>query len=186
VPKGGWRENADPDEAGGLLFDLGSHLIDQAQCLFGPVVDVYAEVDTRRAGIAVDDDVFLALTHASGVRSHLWTSAIVAQDGPRLRVLGDRAGYTKITPDIQEAALRRGERPDRDDWGLESPADYGVFGVGVDAKPIVTERGDYRQFYRGVVSAIRDGAPPPVEPSDGVAVLEVIEAARQTASIRSS
>lgn len=183
--KGGWRELGDPREAGGLLFDLGSHLIDQALTLFGPVANVYAEVDTRRADVAADDDVFVALTHSSGVRSHLSASVLVAQSGPRLRVLGDRAAYTKITPDIQEDALRRGERPDAPNWGLERPEQYGLLGVGNDARPVPTERGDYRGFYAGVARSLRDGAPPPVDPKDAVAVLEIIETARSS-SIRAT
>jgi scyllo-inositol 2-dehydrogenase (NADP+) len=179
--KGGWRELGDPREGGGLLFDLGSHLIDQALTLFGPVVNVYAEVDTRRPGVAADDDVFVALTHASGVRSHLWASVLVAQSGPRLRVLGDRAAYTKVAADVQEDALRRGERPDAMTWGVEPPEQYGLLGVGDHARPVPTERGDYRGFYRGVVDSLRDGAPPPVDPNDAIASLEVIEAARRSA-----
>ena len=177
--KGGWRELGDPVEAGGLLFDLGSHLIDQALTLFGPVANVYAELDTRRPGVAADDDMFVALTHRSGVRSHLSASVLVAQSGPRLRVLGDRAAYTKMTPDVQEDALRRGERPDAANWGLEPPELWGVLGVGTNARPVPTERGDYRGFYRGVVASLRDGAPPPVDPNDAVATLEIIETARR-------
>src|SRR5205823_12635947 len=115
APKGGWRERGAPEEAGGLLFDLGTHLIDQALNLFGPVADLYAETDKRRAGAEVDDDVFVALTHAAGVRSHLWASVLTAQEGPRFRVLGDRAAYTKYGMDVQEEALKRGERPDAPD-----------------------------------------------------------------------
>jgi scyllo-inositol 2-dehydrogenase (NADP+) len=76
---GTWRERA--EEAGGLLFDLGSHLVDQALQFFGPVDSVHAEVDVRRPGAEVDDDVLLALEHASGVRSHLWMSALAGQLG---------------------------------------------------------------------------------------------------------
>ena len=62
--EGGWRESDDPADAGGLLYDLGSHLVDQALQLLGPATEVYAEVHSRRAGIQVDDDVFVALRHA--------------------------------------------------------------------------------------------------------------------------
>ncbi|NED52064.1 oxidoreductase, partial [Micromonospora aurantiaca] len=79
-----WKESTDPRDAGGILFDLGSHLIDQAVTLFGRPARVYAEIDTRRRGAATPDDVFLALTHSGGVRSHLWMSATAAQLGPRL------------------------------------------------------------------------------------------------------
>src|SRR5690606_12242015 len=86
TPKPGWRELGAPEEAGGLLYDLGSHLIDQALVLFGPVSHVYAELDRRRPGVEVDDDAFVALTHASGTRSHLFMSVLAAQPGPRFRM----------------------------------------------------------------------------------------------------
>src|SRR5690606_1428357 len=89
--KGGWRESGDPAEIGGLLYDLGSHVVDQALVLFGPVTTVYAETDVRREGAATDDDTFIALTHENGVRSHLYVSATAAQLGPRFRVLGSKA-----------------------------------------------------------------------------------------------
>ncbi|GIH32028.1 Gfo/Idh/MocA family oxidoreductase [Microbispora amethystogenes] len=133
-PKGGWREAGGPEDVGGTLFDLGSHLVDQALTLFGPVAHVYAETDVRRAGIRNDDDAFVALTHRSGTRSHLWMSAVAGQPGPRLRVLGSRAAYVKWGLDPQEERLRAGERPGpadfgrgterRDDWGTE-PRDPG-------------------------------------------------------------
>jgi predicted dehydrogenase len=178
--KDGWRELSAPEEAGGLLFDLGTHLIDQALSLFGPVTDVYAEIDKRRPDVAVDDDVFLALAHTSGVRSHLWASVVTAQEGPRFRVLGDRAAYTKFGMDVQEDALRRGERPGAQHWGVEPPEQYGLLGVGDEVRPVPTERGDYREFYVGVVRSLREGAPPPVDVSDAIATLEVIEQARRS------
>ncbi|MFF4652712.1 Gfo/Idh/MocA family oxidoreductase [Streptomyces sp. NPDC001380] len=181
--KEGWRELADPAEVGGTLYDLGSHLVDQALTLFGPATAVYAEVDVRRPGAAVDDDAFVALTHASGVRSHLWTSATAAQLGPRLRVLGDHAGYTKHGLDPQEADLRAGRRPgDGRPWGAEPESAYGVLGTPDDSAPLPTEPGDYPAFYRGVAAALRDGAAPPVDPRDAVAVLAVLEAARRSAA----
>jgi predicted dehydrogenase len=181
VPRGGWRERAAPEEAGGLLFDLGSHLIDQALLLFGPARSVYAELDRRRPGAEVDDDGFVALEHASGVRSHLWTSAVAAQAGPGLRVLGSRAAYTKWGTDVQEAALRRGERPGPG-WGEEPEERWGWLGAGDRLRRVRTEPGDYPRFYAGIAEALRVGTPPPVDPRDAVAVLEVIEAAFRSAA----
>jgi predicted dehydrogenase len=176
-----WRELADPEDAGGLLFDLGSHLIDQALVLFGPVESIYAEIDRWRPGTAVDDDVFLALTHRSGVRSHLWMSNGASQAGPRFRVLGNRAGYTKFGLDVQEAALRAGERPGPG-WGIEPPDRWGQLGVDGDLRPAPTEPGVYSRFYEGVVAALERGDPPPVAPEDAVRVIEVIERARALTS----
>src|SRR5690242_5601957 len=75
IRPGAWRDETAPQEGGGLLLDLGTHLADQALHLFGPAERVYGEVDRRRGGPA-DDDAFLALEHASGVRSHLWMSSV--------------------------------------------------------------------------------------------------------------
>lgn len=180
-PKGGWRERGAPEFGGGLLYDLGTHLIDQALHLFGPVTHVYAELDRRRPGMEVDDDMFLALTHASGVRSHLTATSVSAQPLARMRVLGSRAAYVKVHGDVQEAALRSGARPDRPGWGEEPAEHWGLLGVGDAATPVRSEPGAYQQFYAGVVAALRDGAPPPVDPEDAVAVLDIIEAAQQAA-----
>jgi scyllo-inositol 2-dehydrogenase (NADP+) len=140
----GWRELADPAEGGGVLYDLGSHSIDQAMLLFGPAQAVYAEVGLRRAGAQIDDDVFVALTHQSGVHSHLWMSLNAEHIGPRFRVLGSRAGF--VTP-----------------------------------SETTPEPDEHERFYEGVVTALREGSPPPVDPKDAIAGLEVIEAAQASA-----
>ncbi|MFF1869633.1 Gfo/Idh/MocA family oxidoreductase [Kitasatospora herbaricolor] len=182
-PKAGWRELADPAEAGGTLYDLGSHLVDQAVALFGPVESVYAEIDTRRDGAVVDDDSFLALTHDGGVRSHLWTSAVTPLVGPRLRVLGDRAGYVKFGMDPQEDELKAGHRPDgARPWGTDDEARFGAFGTNENAAPLPTLPGDYPAYYAGIAAALAGTAPPPVDPRDAVTTLTVLEAARASAA----
>jgi predicted dehydrogenase len=177
-----WRERSAPEEAGGLLFDLGSHLIDQALRLFGPVKQVYAEVDRRRPGVVVDDDFFIALTHESGVRSHLWATAVAAQPALRMRALGTRGAYTKAHVDVQEEWLRSGRSPKEPGYGEDPPEHWGLLGVGADARPVRTERGDYPRFYEQCVPWLREGAPPPVDPQDSVTVLEIIETARVIAT----
>jgi scyllo-inositol 2-dehydrogenase (NADP+) len=174
----GWRERPDPGEAGGLLYDLGSHLVDQALHLFGPARDVYAELDARRPGAEVDDDAFVGLTHESGVRSHLWMSAVAAQPGPRFRVLGERAAYVKYGLDVQEQALREGRLPSEPGWGREEPDRWGLLGVDGETRAVETEPGAYQRFYEGVVSAIPGGTSPPVAPEEAVEALAVLDAAK--------
>ncbi|MFG2137159.1 Gfo/Idh/MocA family oxidoreductase [Streptomyces sp. NPDC048650] len=188
-PKGGWRESGDPEEIGGLLYDLGSHLADQALTLFGPAVSVYAESDVRRPGAEADDDTFIALTHASGVRSHLWVSATAALLGPRLRVLGSRAGYVKHGLDPQEAALREGRRPGDDgaEWGVEPSSHWGRLGAGASpqsggTEPVPTLPGDYPAYYAAIARALRDGGEPPVTATEAAATLRVLEAAKLSAA----
>ncbi|MFJ4472470.1 Gfo/Idh/MocA family oxidoreductase [Streptomyces sp. NPDC089424] len=185
--KGGWRESGDPAEIGGLLYDLGSHVVDQALVLFGPAASVYAEADVRRQGAETDDDTFIAVTHASGVRSHLYVSATTAQLGPRFRVLGSRAGYVKYGLDPQEAALKDGHRPATTaGWGTEPESLWGRLGSGESpltggGRPVPTLPGDYPAYYAGVAAAVRDGAPNPVTALEAAAALDVLEAARRSA-----
>ncbi|MCW6006672.1 Gfo/Idh/MocA family oxidoreductase [Micromonospora sp. CPCC 205371] len=183
--KGGWRESGDPAQIGGLLYDLGSHVIDQALVLFGPAARVYAESDNRRPGAETDDDTFVALTHASGVRSHLYLSATAAQLGPRFRVLGSRAGYVKYGLDPQEQALRDGERPGRT-WGQEPESAWGRLGSGESpltggGTPVPTLPGDYPAYYAAVTRALNGDGPNPVTALEAAAALDVIEAARRSA-----
>jgi predicted dehydrogenase len=176
---GAWRERGDPEEGGGLLFDLHSHLNDQALQLFGPVASLHAEIDHRRPGVQADDDAFVALEHESGVHSHLWASAVAAQLGPRFRLLGSRAAYVKWGLDPQEAQLDSGLRPGEPGYG-EDPDD-GSLGTDDNKRAIPTERGRYEAYYEQVRDAIGSGAPPPSPAEDGVKVLELIEAARAEA-----
>ncbi|MEU7332241.1 Gfo/Idh/MocA family oxidoreductase [Streptomyces parvus] len=185
--KGGWRESGDPDEIGGLLYDLGSHVVDQALVLFGPAVQVYAESDVRRPGAAADDDTFIAITHENGVRSHLYVSATTAQLGPRFRVLGSAAGYVKYGLDPQEAALREGLRPVAGEpWGEEVEQMWGRVGSGESpltggGTPVRTLPGDYPAYYTAVAAAIRGTGGNPVTALQAAAALDVLEAARRSA-----
>ncbi|MEU3519733.1 Gfo/Idh/MocA family oxidoreductase [Streptomyces sp. NPDC006654] len=187
-PKGGWRESGDPAEIGGLLYDLGSHVVDQALTLFGPATEVYAEAVVRRDGAETDDDTFLALTHANGVRSHLYVSATTAQLGPRFRVLGSKAGYVKYGLDPQEAALREGDRPGTSDgWGVEPESLHGRIGAGESpvtggGRAVATLPGDYPAYYAAVARALRGEGPNPVTALEAAAALDVLEAARRSAA----
>ena len=180
-----WRELPGEEEAGGLLFDLGSHLIDQALQLFGKPTQVYAEVEKRRPGALVDDDTFVALRFANGVFAHLWMSAVTCITGPRMRISGLRGTYEKWGLDPQEEALRTGMRPGDPEWGLEPREKWGILstdvgGIHIDG-PVEMLPGAYEQYYALLRDALITGGPPPVDPRDAVATLRVIEAAQQSA-----
>lgn len=181
VPRPGWRQLGDPAEAGGILYDLGSHLIDQAIALFGRVTHVYAELDSRTPGAEVDEDAFVALAHSSGMRSHLWMNAKAANPGPRLRLLGTSGAYVKHDPDVQEVALRDGRRPGQAGWGEDPPERWGVLTDGTTARQVKTEPGAYHGFYQEAAHAIGHGAAPPVDIEDAIAGLAIIEGARRSA-----
>jgi predicted dehydrogenase len=168
-----WRERAG---GGGVLLDLGTHLVDQAVHLLGPVERVWADVRVLRHGAEVDDDGVLALTHESGASSLLWCSAAAPWTGPRLVLQGSRAGWVKQDLDGQEAAQREGRRPPGEPDGTLSDT--------AGARSVASLPGDWGAFYRGFAAAVRTGAPPPVRPGDAVHVLRVLEAARRSSDER--
>jgi predicted dehydrogenase len=184
TPKGGWREVGGVEDAAGLLYDLGSHLVDQALHLFGPATVLHAETDVRRAGVKSDDDTFIALEHDNGVRSHLWMSAVASDLGPRFRVLGSQAAYVKYGLDVQEDALRGGRRPGDKNWGADEPGSFGTLGTPGTTQTVETELGAYENYYAGIADALLDGAPVPVDPTDAVRSLEILESARRLAQAR--
>ncbi len=175
-----WKAQATAGDGGGLLFDLGTHLIDQSLQLFGPVSHVYSELAARRPVERSDDDVFLALQHTNGVISHLWLNACAAQKGPRLRVLGSEAAYVKEAADIQESQIREGILPGSPGYGVDPPENWGWLGLDGNTTAVPTENGDFSRFYELLAAAILEGTPVPVDPADSVAGLRIVEQARNT------
>jgi predicted dehydrogenase len=167
-----------PASGGGTLLDFGSHLVDQALLLFGPVERVYAEMTDR------DDDFFVALRHTGGVVSHLSGSWVQGAPGPRLRVTGTAGSYVVAEPDGQEAALVAGHTPGRDGdrWGAEPSSHWGQLRRGAGSEPVESERGRWDTFYPEFAAAVRGTGPVPVDPWDSVAGLRVLDLARASAA----
>jgi scyllo-inositol 2-dehydrogenase (NADP+) len=185
VRRGAWREAIAAEEGGGILLDLGSHLIDQATQLFGRPVRVYGEIDVRREGVLSDDDAFVALSFASGAKVHLWAGAMAASQGCRFRVLGTTGAYEKYGMDPQEDALRAGKTPLAPAWGQEGPENWGVLTTYENGQKrqerLATLPGAYQRFYSEMRDALKGIAGVPVEPEDSCTTLSIIEAARSSA-----
>lgn len=181
-----WKARATASDGGGVLYDLGSHLIDQALQLFGPAKVVHAELRARRSDEKADDDVFLVLRHHTGVLSHLTMNMLCAQQGPRFRVLGSVGGFTKNGVDPQEPYIVAGGSPLDEEYGVEAPEWAGLLGRDGHLDALPTERGAYPEFYRLLAEKILDGGtesplPLPVDPAEAVEVLKIIEKAREVA-----
>jgi scyllo-inositol 2-dehydrogenase (NADP+) len=181
IPKARWKEAGADERGEGVLGDLTVHLVDQALLLFGPARSVYAEFERRHPDIVVVDDVFIAITHKSGVQSHLFTSPNVGILGPRLTVLGSKGAYVKHGIDPQEEALLAGGTPGSPGWGEEPESAWGNVGAGENVRTLRSEPGNYLEFYRGVATAIRNGTEPPVTTEQGIAMMELLDAARLSA-----
>jgi predicted dehydrogenase len=183
-----WRESADARDAGGLLFDLGSHLIDQACTLFGNPESVYAELDTRRSGAEVDDDAFVALQFTQGMKAHLWASSVARIKGPRFRVLGLKGAYEKYGIDPQEDNLRSGMLPGSAGFGDEPISAWGQLSAQVNSLAfegqIETLPGAYKDFYSKLRDAILNDAEVPVQSRDALRTMQIIEAAIKSSTSR--
>jgi predicted dehydrogenase len=168
---------------GGTLLDFGAHLVDQALVLLGPVARVYAEWRVRESGL--DDDVFVALTHTSGARSHLAGSWSEGAPGDRFRVTGTTGSYVVGGPmDGQEAALIAGQTPATlgAGWGAEPPERWGRVQRGDVSETVPTVPGAWSTFYPAFAAAVRGTGAVPVAPEDAVASLTVLDAARRSAT----
>ncbi|MFJ4175299.1 Gfo/Idh/MocA family protein [Microbacterium sp. NPDC089696] len=168
---------------GGLLRDLGSHVVDQALHLLGPAVSVTARIDTVDDPEGRTDVAFaLRLDHESGAHSHISSSKIHGLTSRELRVLGTSGSYWSDFTDVQFEAITRGERPgaDRSDWGVEERARWGVLHTPQGSRTVPSGRGDYALFYEKFAEAVRTGSAGPVPAREGAAVSRVLEAARQS------
>jgi predicted dehydrogenase len=182
--KNRWRES--DIAGGGLLYDLGPHLLDQCVQLFGKPETLFADLRCQRPGAKAIDYVHLVLGY--GRRSAiLHAASLVRAPSARFVVQGSRASFGKQGLDTQEPALKRGERPGSPDWGKDDPAQYGTLIRGDDAtqmETIETRRGCYENYYRELAGAIRGECAVPVSAEDGVLTIRLIEAALQSAAER--
>jgi predicted dehydrogenase len=175
VPKDRWRENAPPQEGGGILLDLHTHLVDAAVRLLGPVERVAATVAARTT--RAEDDAFLLCTHASGAVSHLSATSVAAAPGPRVRLLGTRGAY--VLADFE------GEPHP---WSGQSDLDADHCGwlyAGAERTPVPRRASAQSDYYRAVAAALAAPDPQaamPVDPWDAVHVLAVVDAARVAAA----
>ncbi len=182
IPKPGWRGSPDPADLGGMLYDLGSHVIDQALMLMGPVVGVSASVRSVRPADPTDDDVVVLLTHDSGGLSVLTTSQVAGFAEPRMTLLGTRGALRIDHYDTQEDVLRTGALPGAD-WGHERAGSEAILRTFSDDSTMTEQRvplepGAWPAFYAQVAAAIRGEAPAPVSIDDVIESLRVLDAAR--------
>jgi scyllo-inositol 2-dehydrogenase (NADP+) len=182
IQKGTWKE--DPSTGTGTLYNLGSHMIDQALVLFGKPASITADIRILRDGGKVDDFFELWLEYPQ-VKVKLCGSYLVKEPGPRYILHGIEGSFLKWGLDPQEDALKQGKLPNSPDWGKESSQHYGLINTTYDGKDmyenIPTLAGNYIDFYENIFHAIRHGQSLEVTPQQGADVVRVIEAAMESA-----
>jgi scyllo-inositol 2-dehydrogenase (NADP+) len=180
-----WKD--DPAQGGGVLLDLGTHLVDQALVLCGKPLGVSAEVLRERDGEGSEDAFTLRLRYAGCIFT-LGANALSSPAGARFHVRGTRGNYRKKGVDPQEAALNKITRISAANWGEEAPGDWGILCVDVEGgmvtRPAASCAGDYRMFYAGVRDALLGNAAAPVNAAEAWRVARILEWARASSERR--
>lgn len=175
------KETAGPGR--GLLYDLGSHLIDQVLQLFGDPDAVFADLTIIREHSVVDDYMEILLFYPR-MRVRLKSSYLVREPIPSYSLFGHKGTFLKSRTDVQERHLLAGEMPGGPGWGMEPETERGLLHTEKDGRVIreyvPTESGNYMDFFTGVYEAIREGRPLPVTAEEGVRIIRVIEKAYQS------
>lgn len=173
-----WRD--EPLPAGGVLYDLGPHLIDQALVLFGMPKSVFADIRRLRAETKVDD-CFEVHLYYNRLKVILKASVFVKEKGPRFILHGTKGSFIKYSLDPQEELLKEGMMPDSPGWGTEEPDYWGVINAEMHGQQfygtIETEPGNYMGFYDNVFDVIRKGTAQAVTPEEARNVIRIIELA---------
>ena len=178
---GAWREAEGPGS--GVLFDLGSHLIDQAQVLFGLPQMITADIRIQRE-FAKTDDNFELILHFDALKVTLKAGMLAREQSPRFMLHGTKGSFIKYGMDPQEEALKQGFAPTAPGWGQESEEQWGMLNIdihGLNVKGrIETIAGCYQAYYQNLIDAIKGQAELAVKPEEAMNTIRILELAIQS------
>jgi scyllo-inositol 2-dehydrogenase (NADP+) len=172
-----------PGPGRGVVYDLASHLIDQALQLFGMPQSLFADIGIIRPISKVDDymEILMIYPPERNLRVRLKSSYLVREALPAFSIYGSLGTFIKTKADPQETRLLAGDMPTGDDWGVEPDSEKGLLHTEKDGKVIreyvPSLKGNYGEFYETLYPAIRNDQPVPVTPEDGINIIRIIEAA---------
>lgn len=185
-PRGGWKEN---DEGTGALYDLGSHLIDQALILFGLPQMIMADIRIQRDFSKVVDNFELVM-HYDKLKVTLKSGMLVREPLPRYILQGTKGAFVKYGLDPQEEALNEGRVPTEPNWGEESKELWGKLNTEIDGLHfeghIETIPGSYHSYFQNIVEAVAGRAELAVTAEHGRNTIRVIELAMQSSEEKRS
>jgi predicted dehydrogenase len=169
---------------GGLLRDLGAHLVDQLLWLLGPATSAHGELEWLDVpGGRVDCGFQLTLRHASGATSHASATKMNHSIEKELRAYGSKGSYVGHATDAQTGAIFAGRRPASEGaaWGYEPESAWGTLRTDRGEVRVPSERGAYQDFYTQFAAAVLGDAPFPVPAEEAIRTLEVLDAVRRSA-----
>lgn len=174
--KSGWKEEKE-NPGSGILYDLGSHLIDQALVLFGLPKAIFADIRIQRDGATVPDN-FELLLYYSGLKVTLKAGMLVKEKGPTFIIHGTKGSFVKYGDDPQEEKMKQGLKPkDVQDWGKEPEDIWGKLNTVDEETKVPSEEGAYIKFYENIYKAISANEELQVTTEQARDVIKVIETA---------
>ncbi|WP_027710121.1 oxidoreductase [Zooshikella ganghwensis] len=172
-----WREQPGPGT--GIWFDLGSHLLDQALCLFGLPQAITARCIPLRDN-STTTDFFHVLLHYPQLEMVLHGSPYSAAPNIRFQIQGTKGSFIKLGLDPQEEQLKAGVKPlespgvMNSKWGKDNIEQYGVLYTEEQQEVITTEDGCYQNYYQAIADAILKGHDVPVTAQEGLDVIKLL------------
>jgi scyllo-inositol 2-dehydrogenase (NADP+) len=179
------KHKEEPNAGAGIVLDLGPHLIDQALYLFGLPTKIFADVRHTRPLTQVED-YFDVLLYYPNLRIRLKASYIVAESLPAYILHGTKGSFLKHRADVQEGLLQQNKKPNTTSWGAEDKAFYGDISYlkndKLERNKVKSLQGNYYHFYDEMYKAIVNNEAVPVTAQEGINVMKVIEAIKQSAA----
>ncbi|KAI9746671.1 MAG: hypothetical protein M1818_000385 [Claussenomyces sp. TS43310] len=186
-----WKGTLGMADAGGVLYDLGTHLVDQVLVAFGVPRAVTGFFAHERNDGGPEPDAFTALLHyGPGAPLVTVKAGIMSAETAQLRywVRGTKGSYKKFHLDVQEDQLKAGMLPGDEGFGVEHEDRAGAFTAMEGGTPVkrsvpnVTPE-TYGALYAAFAKAIEEGDEKlvPVKASEAGDVLRIIEAIQESA-----
>ena len=181
---GAWREEDIPGS--GIFYDLGAHLIDEAQMLFGIPNEIYSDLRIQRPGGKTIDNFEVVLGY-DRLKVTLKAGMLVKEPGPVVSLFGLNGSYIKYGMDVQEEALRAGIVPETvAAWGVEPESLWGKINTEYEGVPIVgkikSDPGDYREYYQNIQKVLSGEEELIVTPEQAAITIRIIELAMQSSA----
>ncbi|KAJ5586427.1 hypothetical protein N7450_006214 [Penicillium hetheringtonii] len=183
-----WKNKVIP--GGSAIYDLGTHLLDQAVHLLGLPKRVTGFIGSARAvNTSGFEDSFTVLLHYANGTLVTAKATVVSPEEEQLRfwVRGDKGSFKKYHLDIQEDQLKEGMKPEDNGYGREPSERYGTLTTIKDGKPVkevfpTVEPPTYTEYYRKLVRALGGDGDLPASGAEASQVIRLIELARESSS----
>lgn len=178
-----WKEDAYP--GAGILYDIGSHLIDQVLVLFGWPLDIKADLQIQRANGKVVDYFRISFLYKN-FEATIVSDMLTKERKPTISLLGTKGSFVKYGHDPQESRLA--EDPiNWDGIGEDLEENYGVL-TDLETKTteiITTENGGYAQFYQNLYEVLEFDKELIISPEQALDVIKIIEGAMESGITKS-